>query len=332
MSVKVEKCWSQRVSKLLPRLKCGNLEEKFWNFNFPAAAILPKKYCPRQQLTSGTTRCQTRHSGPNTTSVAPHSLLPAPKQSESIRATCRGVIDKAIASPAVHKCMTGKCMLEVFGGSRFVAKATNHLGLRGYGLDTKFGPWCDVTRPLVLTTNRQDASAGKCVAAMISPPRLHTTCSSQVILASASIAICFIGLPCRGFWNTRVIRGCGTRRNSKLLRRRPRTAWTLADCCIFGSQHNMRVARKCNGTGGHCSVSGQKHGHPKASASRSECGSSRYHSYPHRLSRALAVVRTMDARGFHRTHPLGGMGSSLNESKDTGMGVTALAPVVNQTQ
>ena len=39
-----------------------------------------------------------------------------------------------------------------------------------------------------------------------------------------------------------------------------------------------RVARRCLGTGGRCSVSGEKHVHPKASASRSECYSSRDHA------------------------------------------------------
>ena len=71
-----------------------------------------------------------RHSAgsPTTTSVTPLSLLPAPKQKGNTRATCRGVVNQAIADPAVCKLMSGKYMLEVFGGSGFVAKATNHLG------------------------------------------------------------------------------------------------------------------------------------------------------------------------------------------------------------
>ena len=40
--------------------------------------------------------------------------------------------------------MTGKFLLDVFGGSGFLTKATNYLGLRGYVLDTKFGPRFDV--------------------------------------------------------------------------------------------------------------------------------------------------------------------------------------------
>ena len=76
--------------------------------------------------------------------------------------------------------------MDVFGGSG-LTKATNHFGTRGYVLDTKFGPWY-VTQPLVLTRIRQDVSAGKCVAAIISPPRQHTSCSSEVLSANASIA------------------------------------------------------------------------------------------------------------------------------------------------
>ena len=69
-----------------------------------------------------------------------------------------------------------------------------------------------------------------------------------------------------------------------------------------------RIARKCAGTGGRWSVSGQKHVHPKASASRSDCCSSRDHTRPHRLSFALSAVLTMNARRFLRTHSLSAMG------------------------
>ena len=59
-------------------------------------------------------------------------------------------------------------MLDVFGEPGFLAKAINLLGLRGYVLDTKTGPMYDVTKLLVLTRIRQDVTAGKCVAKMIS--------------------------------------------------------------------------------------------------------------------------------------------------------------------
>ena len=60
--------------------------------------------------------------------------------------------------------------------------------LRGYVLDTKIGPMYDVTQPLVLIGIPQDVSAGKCVAAMISPPRQYTSCSSKVVSVNAAIA------------------------------------------------------------------------------------------------------------------------------------------------
>ena len=67
----------------------------------------------------------------------PHSLSPAPTQVGNTRAACRGVIDKTIPRPAVHKRITAKYVIDVFGGSGFLAKAANHVGLRGYVLDTE---------------------------------------------------------------------------------------------------------------------------------------------------------------------------------------------------
>ena len=52
-----------------------------------------------------------------------------------------------------------------------------------------------------------------------------------------------------------------------------------------------------------------KHGHPNISALRSELCSSRDHTRPPKLSVALAMVLTMNARRFQRTPPpLRGMG------------------------
>ena len=45
------------------------------------------------------------------------------------------------------------------------------------------------------------------------------------------------------------------------------------------------------------------------------------------MSFALAVVLTMNARRFQRTHPSRGMASALNASKDIAMSVTDLALV-----
>ena len=44
------------------------------------------------------------------------------------------------------------------------------------------------------------------------------------------------------------------------------------------------------------------------------------------MSFALAMVLTMNARRFQRTHPPSGMGSSLNASRDVAIGVIDLTP------
>ena len=138
---------------------------------------------------------------------------------------------------------------------------------------------------------------------------------------------CFM-LACLGFWNTRVNRGCGTWRKSRLLggtaslglgpggwvcvRALPCRKRTLF---LVGNVDNRdwhRIGGKCVGTSGRCDVSRQKHVHPKTSASRSEFCSSRDHTT---LS-VLAMILTMNARRFQRTHSLSGMGSSLNALKD----------------
>ena len=56
-----------------------------------------------------------------------------------------------------------------------------------------------------------------------------------------------------------------------------------------------RVARRCVGTGGRCSETGEKHVHTKDSAPRSEFYSSRDHTKPRRLSFGLAMFLTMNA-------------------------------------
>ena len=103
------------------------------------------------------------------------------------------------------------------------------MGLRGHVLDTNFGARYGVTRPLALTRIRKDVSPGKCVAAMILPPRLQTSCSSQVSSASASIANLLnpwiLEHPCNSWlWDVPKI---------EALAAQPRTAWALADYCIL---------------------------------------------------------------------------------------------------
>ena len=96
----------------------------------------------------------------------PLPLSHAPKQAGNTRATCRCVVGRTLVNPPAHKRMICKYMLDVFGGAGFLAQTTDHLCLREYVLDTKFGPRYDVTKPLVLNRIRQDVSAGKCVAGM----------------------------------------------------------------------------------------------------------------------------------------------------------------------
>ena len=106
--------------------------------------------------------------------ITPLSPATAPRQAKNTRATCRGIVDRSIANPPAHKRLAGEYILDVFGGPAFLAKSSNHLGLRGYVLDTILGAMYDVIKPLVFTRIRKYVSAGACVARMISPPRRHT--------------------------------------------------------------------------------------------------------------------------------------------------------------
>ena len=181
------------------------------------------------------------------------------------------------------------------------------------------GPRYDVTKPLVLTRIRRDASAGKCVERMISPPRPHIACIPKVISASAAIANLLHRArmpriqehPCDSWlWDVPKNRtSCG---------RQPRTAWAVADHCIFwftvrksercvwfGKCGQQRLAPSCSQVSWdtrtlHCVVSInmfiQKLSHHAQSFS-----SSRDHTCPHRLSFALAMILTKNARRLQRT-------------------------------
>ena len=141
------------------------------------------------------------------------------------------------------------------------------MGLRGYVLDTKFGPRYDVKKPLVLTRIRQDISAGKCVAGMISPPRQHTSCSSEVFSASASIVNLhhraripwIVEHPCDScLWE--VLKN----RLLRLSLARP-GPWQIYENLDHRAE-NEELAPNCShicGTGGRCSVTGQKLSIPK---------------------------------------------------------------------
>ena len=107
---------------------------------------------------------------------------------------------------------------------------------------------------------------------MISPPRQHSSCSPKVISTSAAILNLFhrahmpwiLEQPCDSrLWDVPKIQTLAAQR---------RTAWALADFCVFGlacrqrtlflvgnvdSRDLPRIAAKCAGRGGSCSVSGQ---------------------------------------------------------------------------
>ena len=304
----------------------GNLVEKIWHFDY-----LQQQYCSRRQTDA--LGPQRHDSVPNTSQRSQHRLnagfqiLSAPKQSGNTRVTCRGVVDKAFADPVVQKRMTGKFMLDVFGVSGFVAQATNQLGVRGYVLDTKFGPRYDVTQPLVLTGIRQHVFAGKCFAELISPPRHHSLCFHKVISASATIANLLHRArehPCDSwFWDE------------------PRTAWVLSDYCIFGSKCRKRTLFPMGNVDSRdCTVllanvlervdvavfQDKKHLHPKASAQRSEFDL-------HVTTPAFPIFRACHESHHERAPSPPRMGDySLNTSKVFGMGVAALRSLVDQSQ
>ena len=267
--------------------------------------------------------------------------LSPPKQAGNTRATCRGIVNKAIASRAAHKRITGACIIDVFGGDGFLTKATNLLGLRGHALDTKVGPSIRRDRAHCFSRIRLDVTVGKCVARKISPPRQHTSCSSKVVSATAAIdnllhrarTPWILEHPCDSWlWDVQ---------KNEAFAAQPRTVWALACYCLlgspsrkgtfFGSEPRTRIARRCAGTGGRSSVTGRKTlVHPKASAPRSVRYPSGDHTRPDYLSRLpwFSPWTHDDSRDLI----LCGIGSSLNASNDFGMGVTDLALIVNQSQ
>ena len=159
---------------------------------------------------------------------------------------------------------------------RLRIQAPNHLGLCGCVLDTKFGRRYDVTKPLVLLRWKMCRSND------------FTSTTAHLVLSPCHFSQCFnrywlhrarkpwiLEHPCESWlWDVP---------NIQILVAQPRTSWALAHFCVFGSpsrkplflvgnkdnRDSHRIARKCAETGGRCSVSGQRHVHPKASASRS---------------------------------------------------------------
>ena len=207
------------------------------------------------------------------------SRSPAPIQVGNTRATCRGIVNKGTAHSSAHKHMTRMYLLNLFGGLGFVAKATNHVCLRVFVLGTQEGrdkapcSHQNSSGPLRKMCLRNDFTSS--CSSKVNPPRLPSL-------------TCFNVFACLGFWNTHVIRGCGTCRKMQARAAQPRMVWVLADICFFDyqarSERGFRLEPRTTAvllasvleTCGRCSVSGQKHVHPKASASRSECCLSRF--------------------------------------------------------
>ena len=169
--------------------------------------------------------------------------------------------------------------------------------------------------PLALTRIRQDVSAGKCVTGMIPPPRQDTSYSPKVISASAAIAnllhrarmpwilehLCDSWL-----WDTPKIQS---------LSAQPRTVWALADFCVLGSQSRKRRWFLVGNVDSrrfapYCSQVKQ--------VDVAVCLDRNMflQVLPHHAQIFAHHVTTHAPRRFQRTHPLSGMGSALNASKD----------------
>ena len=117
-----------------------------------------------------------------------HSLSLTLRCKLETRATCRGIVGRTGVTASSHRRMTDTYMLDVFGGSGFLEKTSDHLVLRGYVLRSEV--WVQVRRdefPL-FSPKFDDVSAGKSVGGMISLPLQHTSCSHKVLLASTAIA------------------------------------------------------------------------------------------------------------------------------------------------
>ena len=63
--------------------------------------------------------------------------LPLRDKLKTLERGAEGLFIGRIANPPGHKRTSGKFLVDVFGGSGFVAKAIHHLGLRGYVLETQ---------------------------------------------------------------------------------------------------------------------------------------------------------------------------------------------------
>ena len=123
----------------------------------------------------------------------------APKQTGNTRATCRGIMGRTFVHPPAHKRITGKYMLDIFGGTGCLAEKTNHLGFRGAVLNTKFRSKMRRKNDFTSTTT-------------------HSVLSQCSFRQRFHRKPFFTVLACPGLWNTFVARGNGTCRKSRSLR------------------------------------------------------------------------------------------------------------------
>ena len=121
----------------LAPLKAGDPEERIWNFDNPAAVRMFKSATDSPGL-SGVTMYQTSHSGAARydkscrLAADDHSL--SHSRSETSWTHSRNEMSRhcwsrtIAASPPSHKRVTGKYMLDVFGGSGFLTKSNKSFG------------------------------------------------------------------------------------------------------------------------------------------------------------------------------------------------------------
>ena len=232
--------------KLLPQLKCGNLTD-----HSGISTTLPQQNCSIQQPTpwdSAAFPCA-KH-----VTVVPafdrvrvfptltlleipkrgrwhHSLLrPLRDKLETLVQRAEVLLTKAILVPAVQKRMSGRYLLDVFGGSGFLATAANHLGLRGH--------WSQVRRGKAPCSHQNSTRRLRWKLRhrndFTSPPRQHTSCSSQSYIrhcghrklaslcshaVDSGTPVCFMVV--------------GRSKNPDSCSTASPTAWAVADVCVF---------------------------------------------------------------------------------------------------
>ena len=176
----MDQCWRQWINKLLTLVP-----KSHWSQHRSVTRI-------QNFATSATTRSvesfQQCRKMPQVQSLGGRlssSRSLTPKQVGNTCATCRGIADNAIAHPSAQKRI----------------RRVWWIWLRGKSVKSlRFGPKYDVTQPLVLTRIRQDVSAGKCVAAMISQRVNTARALPKLFPPMLPSQIRFILLACFASW------------------------------------------------------------------------------------------------------------------------------------